>query len=148
MLQRTRQAVSSTFADSNGSLEKGNSACIFHSCKNTRGLVCEPASWKKEMFRDGNTRGNKTNSTSHQEYLGTDMFYDIYFYIRSTDVVHHYKCFLSNFQEKKKRIGISYTWDIHENEKQGWIRNVSSCNMDQSLCQVWPFQRPLIKEPK
>lgn len=102
MLQRTRQAVSSTFADSNGSLEKGNSACIFHSCKNTRGLVCEPASWKKEMFRDGNTRGNKTNSTSHQEYLGTDMFYDICFYIRSTYVVHHYKCFLSNFQEKKK----------------------------------------------
>lgn len=52
MLQQTRQAVNHTLADSDSSLERGNSVCITYSCKNTRELVSEPALWKKKKEKD------------------------------------------------------------------------------------------------
>lgn len=65
---------------------------------------------KRKMFKDGNTGGDKTNSTSHQEYLfGDTLFYSIDVYIRITGVIHHYKSFLNNFREEKKKIGIFST---------------------------------------
>lgn len=133
MLQKSRQAVSSTLADSEGSLERGNSAALSIVVKHTRELACEPASLKK-MFKDGNTRGNKTNSISYQEYLFGDtcIFHRIDFYIRITGVICHSKYFLTNFQEREK--GLEFP--IPETCMRVKARNISSCNMDQSLCQA------------